>query len=331
MKIQADITTYLVDKGNKFFINGEEKPLSTILEMMSIDTLRLAVFSNNSQLANVEDSLRLIKALNKKLYLDIHCSDTWADPSHQEIPTSWDFKTIEDLRICFINYIKEIFNLVLKYELEVRFIQIGNEISNGLLWPYLSDSYEYVNFLKMGHAICRYYFPNAEIILHTDLSYSAPKAYKWYETIERHQLDYDYIGLSYYPVWHGSLYELQSTIEKLYALTHKKIVICEMGYMNTEQKTSAWFGHWKCDNIEYSPEGQMKYLKCFKYFLDTLSSKIYPEMYYWGAFSYKSKEHYPISLFGGSGEALPAFYEINEINHIDTKIDTNDKSIIMGR
>lgn len=314
MKIQADITTYLVDKDNHFFINGEEVSLSAILSILSIDTLRLAVFSNDSYLTDTEESLKLVKSLNKKLYLDIHCSDTWADPSHQEIPKSWDFIYVDDLRRCFISYIIDIFNKVLKYDLDVKFIQIGNEISNGLLWPYLSSPNEYISFLKIAHLLCRQFFPKAKIILHTDLSYSPEKAYLWYEFVEKYNLDYDFIGLSYYPVWHGSLHTLNSTVERLYDLTKKQIVICEMGYMNTEEKTSAWFGNWTCSNIEYSPNGQKRYLEHLLQHLRGLYGKIYPEIYYWGAFSYKSQEHHPISIFNKSGEVLPVFYVIMEKN-----------------
>jgi arabinogalactan endo-1,4-beta-galactosidase len=205
-----------------------------------------------------------------------------------------------------------IFESVKSKDINVQYVQVGNEISNGLLLPYLGSPYEYVDFIKTAHYLCRQYFPAAKIVLHTDLSYSSEKACAWYELIEKQRVDYDLIGLSYYPVWHGPLKQLEKTVTDVSELTGKKVILCEIGYMNTEQKTSAWFGHWKCDDIPYSPEGQKQYLEYFKsYIQNSISQYLHPEMFYWGMFSHSSKEHYPVALFDRHGNALPAFYEIN--------------------
>jgi arabinogalactan endo-1,4-beta-galactosidase len=130
--------------------------------------------------------------------------------------------------------------------------------------------------------------------------------------MEKMKVDYDLVGLSYYPVWHGPLKELEKTVSDVSLLTGKNVILCEIGYMNTEQKTSAWFGHWKCDDIPYSPDGQRQYLEYFKKFLQNrLSPYLHPEMFYWGMFSYDNNDHFPVALFDRRGNALPALYEMN--------------------
>ena len=315
MKIQSDITTCFLDSLPPFYLHGREACLADVLDEASIDTLRLSFFSHNSSLLTVEKSLSLLQqtdTIQRSLYLCVHCSDTWADPSHQDIPHSWNFSDMKSLKSCFLDYLTAIFEAVKSKNINVRYVQVGNEISNGLLWPFLRSPYEYVDFVKTAHYLCRRYFPSAAIVLHTDLSYSSEKACEWYELMKQRNIDYDLVGLSYYPVWHGPLKQLEKTVSDVSRLTGKKVMLCEIGYMNTEQKTSAWFGHWQCGDIPYSPEGQRQYLEYFKQFIQNrLSSCIHPELFYWGMFSYRNNEHFPVALFDRNGYALPALYELN--------------------
>lgn len=317
MKIQADITTYCISKNTHtpFSIHGIQKSFPEIIDFLNIDTLRLSFFSNESPLLSIDDSIKIIQEFNANpisLFLCVHCSDSWADPSHQKIPKSWSFFDKKGLMECFSQYLISIFEKISDIGVHVKFIQVGNEISNGLLWPYLESPHEYVNFIKYAHILCRQYFPNAKLILHTDLSYSSEKALLWYKLMLKRRIDYDLVGLSYYPVWHGGFIQLSTTIKQIFKLTGKKILLCEVGYMYTEIKTNSWFGDWKCDNIPYSPSGQLKYIQELVKFAEIHLNYIYPEMYYWGLFSHNHEDHYPISLFDINGQALPALYELNK-------------------
>ena len=311
MKIQADITTYLLDSFAPYYLHGKEVGVKEILDFAGIDTLRLSVFTPTSQLLTIEKSLSIFDEIQANMYLCVHCSDTWADPSHQKIPEAWSFATVKELKTCFVDYLVEIFEAIKQKNIAVRYIQVGNEISNGLLWEYLRSPLDYADFIITAHYLCRHYFPEAQIVLHTDLSYSHKKACQWYDLMEKRKTDYDLVGLSYYPVWHGPLKELEKTVTKVSAVTGKQVMLCEIGYMNTYQKTSAWFGHWKCDDIPYSPEGQKQYLSYFRTFLKTrIATSIHPEMFYWGMFSHRNPEHFPIALFDRKGHAFPAMYEL---------------------
>jgi arabinogalactan endo-1,4-beta-galactosidase len=316
MKIQADITTYLLNSSakNSFYINQKETGLDDILKAADIDSIRLSFFSDASALLPIDESIRLLKTLKnhrRSFYLCIQCSDTWADPSHQRPPKSWDFSGKKSLMDAFVEYLASIFERVKTTGSIVRYIQIGNEISNGILWPHLTKPYEYVNFIKTAHQLCRHYFPEAQIVLHTDLSYSPGKAMEWYHFMEKRNVDYDLAGISYYPVWHGGLEQLSESVKGIFQVTSKKIILSEMGYMNSAEKTSAWFGDWQCGNIPYSLEGQKEYLTKLKQFCLEHGQFMHDNMFYWGMFSSYHPEHFPIALFDRNGQALPAFYEIN--------------------
>jgi arabinogalactan endo-1,4-beta-galactosidase len=316
MKYQADITTYLLnpDEKNVFFVNNTKTDFAAILKASDLSTLRLSFFSEDSALLPIGKSLQILKQVkqsNSSLYLCVHCSDSWADPSHQVVPASWSFSNKNELMKVFLEYLESIFGQVKNTGVEVKIVQVGNEISNGLLWPHLTKPYEYVNFIKAAHALSRHYFPQAQIVLHTDLSYSFKKALDWYGFMEKRKVDYDLVGLSYYPAWHGDFARLSKTMREAFALTSKKIILSEVGYMNTEQKTSAWFGEWKCDNIRYSPEGQKTYLNRLKQFSLDHAQILHSDLFYWGMFSSNHPDHFPIALFNNQGHALPAFFELN--------------------
>ena len=313
MKIQADITTSLLHSYRGFGVNDKCMDLNEMLRFAHIDCVRVAIFTDQSSLLPTETSIDTIRQLDTDLYLCVHCSDTWADPSHQEIPSKWDFKDIRHLKQRFIHYLTSIFERVKGTGKRIRYIQVGNEISNGMLWPFLTEPYQYIEFIKVAHILSRSFFPQAQIILHTDLSYSEKKALEWYEIMKAQNIDYDLIGLSYYPVWHGPLKQLQKTVALLGQEIGKPVMLCEVGYMNTDEKTSAWFGHWKCDDIPYSPEGQQEYMQHFIHYLQQeLHPYLAPEMFYWGMISHLSDEHFPISLFDRNGRALPLLYALNK-------------------
>jgi arabinogalactan endo-1,4-beta-galactosidase len=317
MKIQADITTYLLNTSHErsFYINQKEAGLEDILKEADIDTVRISFFSDESPILPVDASIHLLNTLkndDRSFYLCLQCSDTWADPSHQWPPGAWEFSGKKSLMEVFLGYISSILEKVKATGCNVSYIQVGNEISNGLLWPHLAKPYDYVNFIKPAHRLCRQYFPGARLVLHTDLSYSGEKALEWYGFMEKRKVDWDLAGLSYYPVWHGGLEQLSDSIRAIFSVTSRKIILSEMGYMNTTEKTSAWFGDWKCGDIAYSPEGQRNYLSRFRQFCGEHREFLQDEMFWWGMFSSGDPVHFPIALFGRDGNALPALFELNK-------------------
>lgn len=179
-----------------------------------------------------------------KLMLDFHYSDTWADPAKQWTPEEW--KDLDDnaLYVKINEYTKEVLTRLKEEGITPAFIQTGNEISYGMLWgPWdapekdlhkvFSNSEKnwprFITLLENAIAACREVCPEAEIIIHSERIPNTSVLTNFFDHLK--DLDYDIIGLSYYPYFHGPMNVLNNAlniVSKRY--TDKEIMIVEAGY-----------------------------------------------------------------------------------------------------
>lgn len=186
-----------------------------------------------------------IKAKNMKLMLDFHYSDTWTDPGQHSTPSAWNSSDPIVLSDFVYGYTLRSLNYMKSQGVTPDYIQPGNEITYGMLWPTghcYADGSNYgstgrwANFLKYlqaGIKACKEVFPQAKIVLQTEMSKGA-NVTNFYNTIGS-KVDYDIIGISYYPAFHGALSNLESVISTL-ETQHgdKEIMIVETGYTGNE-------------------------------------------------------------------------------------------------
>lgn len=179
-----------------------------------------------------------IKAAGFKLMLDFHYSDTWADPLSQSKPATWSSLTGDALKEQLYNYTRQTLQNFVAAGATPDFIQTGNEISYGMLWPAGKVSYENAtgwsylcSLLNAAGKACREVCPKAKIILHTERTANQVQSKSFYNYMKSNSVDYDIIGLSYYPIWHQRLSVLDGTLTALESsFTDKKIMIVEFGY-----------------------------------------------------------------------------------------------------
>ncbi len=178
------------------------------------------------------------------LLLDFHYSDTWADPAKQWTPIDWEGLSDAELSDKIYEYTKESLLALKEAGVTPAFIQTGNEISYGMLWGPLgtaspkkafmgSDAnwQRFGNLLSRAIEACREVCPQAKIIIHTERVGQIDVLTNFYEKISELDVDYDIIGLSYYPFWHGGMKQLSdalSVLEKEFS--SKNIMIVETGY-----------------------------------------------------------------------------------------------------
>ena len=189
-----------------------------------------------------------IKAAGFNLLLDIHYSDTWTDPGQHSTPSSWTVTSA--LADSVYGYTKRVLNAMIAAGATPDFIQVGNEVTYGMLWPtghcypngtnYGSGTFAtFANYLKKGIQACREVCPAAKIVVHTEMS-RVSNVTSFYATLKNYTTDFDIIGLSYYPYWHGDLSMLDNlltTLESTYPA--KKIQIVETGYPHAYYPTGA--------------------------------------------------------------------------------------------
>lgn len=244
--------------------DGKQIELLPYLHEIGMNAMRVRLFVNPSDSTvvdgkkvedtNVCQDLPYIIPLCKDivsngfdLMLDFHYSDTWADPGKQFIPDAWKDLNDEELVAKIYDYTKSSLEELKKNGIVPKFIQPGNEISYGMLWSAYGEKDDNSNhvwkdsskeswarfgsLLNSAIKACKEVCPDVEIIIHTERVAQVDVLKNFYSQMAQLDIDYDIIGLSYYPSYHGQLAMLDdalNTLEKEFS--DKPIMIVETGY-----------------------------------------------------------------------------------------------------
>jgi len=258
MEIGMDVSTLEETErlGGKFYENGKEAPLFDILKRHGITSIRLRLWNDpfNEKGENygaggcdIETVLRTARRAvenGMNWILDFHYSDFWADPARQLVPKAWRPFTLEQTEKAVYEYTKGILARCKKEALYPAYVQIGNEITNGLLWPVGKAEHDkvpgYANMirlLKAGVAAARE-SGNVKILLHLERSCDNAIYRQWFDAVTKAGVDYDIIGVSYYPHWHGIMQKLKDNLDDISARYNKDVIIVETAYPFTNEHYS---------------------------------------------------------------------------------------------
>ena len=271
------------------------------------------------------------------LMLDFHYSDTWADPAKQYIPEAWKNLTDAELIQTIYDYTKSSLQTLKENGIVPKFIQPGNEISYGMLWAGYGEKDDNSNHAFMGgnsaawerfgdlltSAIkaCREVCPEAEIVIHTERVAQVNVLTNFYNMMKSLDIDYDIIGLSYYPYFHGNMSVLNNaltTVEKQFP--EKPIMIVETGF------PYAWEVPGSNQKVDYpyTLEGQNEYAIAL---VATLLSHPNVNGLFWWWLEYNAKDTnlqnwYNAPLFDSrDGKATPALKTIASFGTGDAGIE----------
>lgn len=236
-----------------------------------------------------------IKDAGMSFQLDFHYSDTWADPTKQTIPSAWQNCTKEQLVDSVYAYTKRCLTACVAAGATPDFVQVGNEISYGMLWKskgadmvspnssydaYAANWEQLSRYLNAGAKAVREVCPETKIIIHIERTKSASQCLNFFDFIGKNNVDYDIIGLSYYPFWHGNLATLTTTMKTLETnFPDKPVQIVETAYYNNyypkgqsgfDDMTNLWPG---------TEAGQKKFLEELTATLDKCGNAA--GLYYW--------------------------------------------------
>ncbi len=208
--------------------DGLEKDFISILKSSGINTVRLRLWVNpangHSGLNEVKQFSETLKANGFKVWLSLHYSDTWADPGQQQPPLVWQNIEYSALIDSVYAYTKNVMT-----QIQPNYIQIGNEINSGFLHPYgdlTKNKNQFITLLQKGILAVRESSNHTKIIIH----FAGIQNAEWFFS-NLTLLDYDIIGLSFYPIWHGkSLTNLKDVMAKLSETYNKDILIAETAY-----------------------------------------------------------------------------------------------------
>ncbi len=253
MILGIDVSTYLeeLEHGAKFYDGDTEiDPLDQFVRN-GVNYMRIRVWNNpkgedgqpylagNCDINHYVKLATLAKSKGYKLLLDFHYSDFWADPGKQMIPKAWRDHGIDEMTSAVYEFTKECLEIAKANNVSPELIQVGNEITNGMLWPIgrLDESTDgergnYENLCRLidaGCRACRETCPEAEIILHLERSHDKAVYQEFFKKMENANIDYDIIGASYYPYWHGTPTQLFENLNNCRRFG-KKLMVVEVGY-----------------------------------------------------------------------------------------------------
>lgn len=220
----------LIESEGTVFYNNQlvaEDALQT-LKKSGCNTIRIRLWHSPSDHHSGFNEVKLlaqrVKSLGMKVWLTVHYSDTWADPGQQSKPSAWNNLSFNQLKSQFEQYTQQIVA-----QIHPDIIQIGNEINNGFVFPegnLTNNESQFLSLLASASNVIRTQSPSTKIMLH----YAGIQGASWFFS-KTAAIDYDYIGLSYYPVWHGTdLNLLQQTLTSLGQTYSKKVLIAETSY-----------------------------------------------------------------------------------------------------
>ena len=145
-----------------------------------------------------------VKALGMDLMIDFHYADSWADPAKQPIPAAWKDHTYKQMLKDVKQHTIDVLSLLKKNGIEPRWVQVGNETANGLLWPMghiEKNPKQYAGFIRVGYNAVKKVLPKAIVIVHLDRGHKQ-SLYDWnLDIVKQYGGKWDMIGMSLYPYW----------------------------------------------------------------------------------------------------------------------------------
>ena len=231
--------------GGRFYDHGEEKDVFEILKSYGMNAVRLRLWNDpygpdgtpygagTNDLPTTLELAKRAKAQGMEVLLCMHYSDFWADPGKQRVPKAWRGMDAEQLTEEVYSFTRDTLLAMRRAGAFPDLIQVGNELTNGMLWPQgkLLECGNYDNlakFVSAGIRAVRSLDQEIPIMIHLDNGGNAPMYRDWFDHYLERGEEFQIIGLSYYPFWHGSLEELKNNMNDLAVRYGKELVIAEV-------------------------------------------------------------------------------------------------------
>lgn len=247
-----DASSVLVEEnsGVKYYnFDGEEQDVFQTLAEGGINYIRLRVWNDpfdengngygggNNDVATAVALGKRATAYGMKVCIDFHYSDFWADPKRQHAPKAWEGMDVTQKCDALYNFTKESLTEILDAGVDVGMVQVGNEINNGM-----SGETKLENVTQLLHAGClgvreisEKYEKDISIAIHYTRITDKAQVDSLVANLEKSEMDYDMIGLSFYPFWDGSMSNMQRVVELIQERYGKKVFIAETSYCYTSE------------------------------------------------------------------------------------------------
>ncbi|MCG3765825.1 galactosidase [Vibrio cincinnatiensis] len=273
--------------GGKYYQDNQQKDPIAIMQAHGINYLRMRIWVDPQSASGVEygggnSTLERAIAMGKRAHehgmkylLDIHYSDFWTDPGKQVKPKGWETLSFEELVAQVGHYTEEVMQAHRDAGVMPEMVQVGNELNSGMLWPdgksWGGDGHEFdrlAELLNAGIQAVKAAYQeneNVEIMLHLAKAGDNGAFRWWFDEITKRNVEFDIIGMSYYPFWHGPMDKVEENIADVISRYGKPVVIAETSYAyttaNGDSLENAYTGAEPAEGYPVSVAGQALFLK----------------------------------------------------------------------
>lgn len=221
--------------------DGSQKDCLQLLKDRGINTIRLRVWVNpstdkiNGHCSKAETVAMAVSAKNMgmRIMIDFHYSDSWADPGKQTKPAAWANDSFSQLLNDVYNHTFDVLTDLKTAGVTPEWVQVGNEISAGMLWP--EGSYSNFNQLSQlinkGYDATKAVSPTTKVIVHLDEGNNNSKFRWFFDNATANNVKYDVIGMSYYPYspYTTTINNLSANLNDMVSRYGKEVMVVEVG------------------------------------------------------------------------------------------------------
>ncbi len=241
----------LEECGAKYFDHGVEKDILDIMTENGVTMIRLRLWNDpydksgakyGAGTNDLDTTIYIGKKVTEhgmKVLLDYHYSDFWTDPGKQFKPKAWRTLGFDGLKAALHDFTRDSLKAILDAGVDIGMVQVGNEVTNGLLWPdgkldkdenYNCDNYPAVaELISAGIDAVRETDDRIPVMIHLDNGGNNLMYRAWFDNyFANGGSDFEYIGLSYYPVWHGTLSDLENNMNDMVKRYNKNVIVAEV-------------------------------------------------------------------------------------------------------
>lgn len=344
----------MMDLGAVFYDEFEnQRNIFELLQENDVNSIRLRIWNEPENVpesggyCNLQQTIEMAKKAKKygmSVFLDFHYSDFWADPGKQFKPKAWENLSFQDLKQAVYDFTREVLIKMKEEGVLPELVQIGNEIRSGMLFP----EGEVPNFTQLavlvnsGIQAVRDVALESEseikIVIHLDQGGRYFYLRDWFDDMIKAGLcDFDIIGVSYYPFWHGTFAEFKDSLVRMVKRYGKPIVVAETahpwrcieeGFVGEQQEKIAGF--------LATPDAQRTVMDLVMNITASLEDDMGIGIYYWepvvlpleGKGGWCSN----MGIFNEKGIALPALrsfqFDRSKMNKSVAKIYQPNKVIV---
>ncbi len=187
---------------------GNPRETTQLMKDYGMNATRLRVWVDPKDgFCSPEDVLRMAirsRDLGMPVMIDFHYSDWWADPGKQNPPKAWLGKSVEETAKLLADHTKTTLQLLKDNNVDVKWVQVGNETTHGFLWPmgrFEENPENYAILTKAGVDAVREVLPEAKVIIHLDNGFDQGLYDRVFDSLKANGVEWDIIGMSVYPFW----------------------------------------------------------------------------------------------------------------------------------